>query len=115
VRCRHPPHCLWCGGGHRHGECSEKQKSECVPTCWNCDLRHGESPHPASYIGYNHAKQVLERRGNLQATTQGSAGRTFFSKYIIPNQSFAAALHSSNQLHRLQPSKQKRHSFQEKI
>jgi hypothetical protein len=26
---------LWCGDDHRHRECTEKQTSECVPTCCN--------------------------------------------------------------------------------
>jgi hypothetical protein len=78
VHCRRPPRCLWCGGGHRHRECPEKQKSECVPTCCNCDLQEGESPHPESYKGCSHAEQKI-------------------SKYTTPDRSFAAALRSSDQ------------------
>jgi hypothetical protein len=32
---------LWCGGSCCHQECSKKQYPECVPTCYNCDLKDG--------------------------------------------------------------------------
>jgi hypothetical protein len=44
----------------------------------------------------------------------GTAGRTFFSEYTTPNQSFAAALHSSDQQHPQQPSQQKQQVFRKK-
>jgi hypothetical protein len=31
-----PPRCLWCGGGHLHKECPEKDNSASTPTCCNC-------------------------------------------------------------------------------
>jgi hypothetical protein len=44
-------------------------REESVPTCYNCDLQDGESPHPASYRSCTHAKWELERRRNLWTTS----------------------------------------------
>jgi hypothetical protein len=44
---------------------------------------------------------------NLQATTPGSAGRTFFTKHTTPDRSFVAALRSSDEQHRQEPSEEK--------
>jgi hypothetical protein len=70
-----------------------------VPTCCNCDLQDEEVPHPASCRGCSHAKQGLHRRRNLRTKTLGSGERTFFSKYITPDRSFATPICSigSNQ------------------
>jgi hypothetical protein len=51
----------------------------------------------------------MERRKNQRATNQGTAGRTFFSKYTTPDRSFASALRSS-----LQPQEQKPQQQQKK-
>jgi hypothetical protein len=64
------------------------------------NLQDGESPHPTSYRDCSHAKQELQRRRNLGATTEGSAGRIFFSKFTAPDRSFPAALASSDRHHR---------------
>jgi hypothetical protein len=39
-----------------------------------CDLQHAESPHSTGYRSCIHAKQELQRRRNLRATTQVLAG-----------------------------------------
>jgi hypothetical protein len=58
-------------------------------------------------MGCNRAKRESHRRRKLRATTPGSAGRTFFSKYTTHDRTFTAALRSSDQQHRQQPSQQK--------
>jgi hypothetical protein len=65
VHCRQPPRSLWCRGGHCHRECPEKQNSESGLTCCNCNLKDGESPHPGSYRGCNHAKQEVQCKKDL--------------------------------------------------
>jgi hypothetical protein len=67
------------------------------------NLQDWELPQQASYKRCSHS-QELQCRKNLLATTQGSAGKTFFSKYKTPDQSFATAVHSSDQQHQQQPS-----------
>jgi hypothetical protein len=36
ANCKQPPRCLWCGGGHLHKECSEKENAASTPACCNC-------------------------------------------------------------------------------
>jgi hypothetical protein len=43
VNYRQRPRCLWCGGGHHHHECPEKQNSKTVPTFCNCHLQDRQS------------------------------------------------------------------------
>ncbi|PNF27753.1 hypothetical protein B7P43_G12787, partial [Cryptotermes secundus] len=95
VHCRQPPRGLWCGGGHRHRECLEKENTKSIPRCCNCELKDGESPHPTNYRGCSYAKEELWRRKNQCVTNQGSSGRTFFSKYATAKRTFASVLHSS--------------------
>jgi hypothetical protein len=106
VHCSQPPRCLWCGGGHRHRECPEKENPESTPNCCNCKLKEGEAHHPTSYRGCSHAKEEMEHRKNQRETNQGTAGRTFVSKYTTPDRSFASALHSSMQPQEQRPQQQ---------
>jgi hypothetical protein len=94
VYCRQPPRCMWCGGGHRHRGCPEKANTQSIPSCCNCNLKYGESPHPTKYRGCSYAKEELQRRKNQSISNQGSSGRTSFSKYTTPEWSFASALRS---------------------
>jgi 3-dehydroquinate synthetase len=48
-----------------------------------------------SYGGCSHAKELKRRRA--QATAKGSSARTFFSKFTLPEQSYAAALRQDTQ------------------
>jgi hypothetical protein len=41
VHCRQPPRCIWCGGGHRHRGCPEKENTQSIPSCCNCKLKDG--------------------------------------------------------------------------
>jgi hypothetical protein len=106
-----------CGLGVVNAIVSDQRNTtlKSVPTCCNYDLQDGESPHPASYRGCNHAKQELLRRRNRRATTPGSAGRTFFSEYTTPIDHslllFAAPISSMGSNHHKKHSK----SLQEKI
>jgi hypothetical protein len=56
----------------------------------NCVLAEGEKPHPMSYRGCIHVKELQRRRA--QRAPKGFSGRTFFSKFTSPQQSYAAAL-----------------------
>jgi hypothetical protein len=96
ANCKQPPRCLWCSGGHLHGECPKKTNTEYVPSCCSCTLVEGEKPHPASYRGCSHAKGELQRRKAQRAPKEPS-GRKFFSKFTSPEQSYAAALHQDTQ------------------
>jgi hypothetical protein len=62
ANCKQPPRCLWCGGGHLHKECPEKENAFSTPACCNCRLADGEKPHPANYRGCSHAKEELQKR-----------------------------------------------------
>jgi hypothetical protein len=95
VHCRQPPRCMWCGGGHRHRECPEKENTHSIPSCCNCKLKDGESPQPTNYRSCSYAKEELKSRKNQGISNQGSARRTFFSKYKTPERSFVSALRSS--------------------
>jgi hypothetical protein len=44
ANCRQPPRCLWCGGGHLHKECPEKDNAASTLACCNCKLLEGENP-----------------------------------------------------------------------
>jgi hypothetical protein len=67
-----------------------------MPSFCICTLVEGEKPHPASYRGCSHAKGELQRR-RAQRAPKRSFGRTFFSKFTSPEQSYTAALHQDTQ------------------
>jgi hypothetical protein len=90
ANCRQPPHCMWCGGGHLHKECPEKNTSS-TPVCCNCQLVEGEKPHPANYCGCRHVKETLQRK-KLQRAPKLTTGRVFSSNAVTPGVSFVAAL-----------------------
>jgi hypothetical protein len=113
VHCRQPPRCLWRGGRHRHCECPEKQNSDSVLTCCNCDLQYGESPHPASCkaaIMQNRYYSAEEICGGKQRGQHGGCSSRN-TLHLIES----AALRSSDQQQRQQTSQQNRNSLQEKI
>jgi hypothetical protein len=62
ANCRQPPRCMWCGGGHLHKDCPEKENTTSTPVCCNCQLVEGEKPHPANYRDGRHAKEELQRK-----------------------------------------------------
>jgi hypothetical protein len=62
ANCKQPPRCLWCGGGHLHKECPEKDNNASTPACCNCKLLEGENPHPTNYRGCRHAKEELLKK-----------------------------------------------------
>jgi hypothetical protein len=51
ANCKQLTRCLWCGGGHLHKECPERDIAASTPACCNCQLAEGEKPHPANYRG----------------------------------------------------------------
>jgi hypothetical protein len=97
VNCKQPPRCLWCGGGHRHKECPEKDNESSSPSCCNCKLAEGEKPHPANYRGCKLAKEEMLRRRTPATLPKNTAGRTFSSKPVTPCTSYAAALMTNTQ------------------
>jgi hypothetical protein len=97
ANCKQPPRCLWCGRGHLHKECPERENQESSPSCCNCTLKDGERPHPSTYRGCSHAKEELLRRRTQRPSNKGPAGRLFTSAYVVPGQSFAAALRGDSQ------------------
>jgi hypothetical protein len=42
---------------------AQRNRTQSVPACCNCNLQDGESVHPASYRGCNHAKQQSLKLG----------------------------------------------------
>jgi hypothetical protein len=59
---KQPPKCVWCGGGHIHKECPEKENRDSTPACCNCKLSEGEKPHPSNYRGCKVAKEEIQRK-----------------------------------------------------
>jgi hypothetical protein len=88
---KQPPRCLWCGGGHLHKECPEKENTSSTPTCCNCRLAEGENPHPANYRGCRHAKEEMQEKKS-QKVPRTTTGRVSSSNLTTPGVSFAAAL-----------------------
>jgi hypothetical protein len=82
---------MWCGGGHLHKECPEKENTSSTPSCCNCKLAEGEKPHPSNYRGCSRAKDEIRRRRSTKAA-KPTPGRVFTSSYTTPGLSFAAAL-----------------------
>jgi hypothetical protein len=91
ANCKQPPRCLWCGGGHLHKECPEKDNASSTPVCCNCRLAEGKKPHPANYHSWSHAKEELQRNRS-QKSPKTKAGSLFSSTLATPGVSFAAAL-----------------------
>jgi hypothetical protein len=92
ANCKQPPRCLWCGGGHLHKECPEKNTSS-TPACCNCRLVDGEKLHPANYRGCSHVKEELQKK--LQRAPKITTGRVFSSVRTTPGISFVVALRGS--------------------
>jgi hypothetical protein len=101
ANCKQPPCCLWCGDGHLHKECLEKENTASTPACCNCNLQEGEKPHPANYRGCRHAKDELLKKKS-QRTPKTTSGRLFSSNCNTPGVSFAAALRGSTPQHQPQ-------------
>jgi hypothetical protein len=57
---------LWCGDGHLHKECLEKENAPSTLACCNCQLAEGEKADPANYRGCRHAN-VKEIKEDIQA------------------------------------------------
>jgi hypothetical protein len=91
ANCKQPTGCLWCGGGHLHKECPEKENAASTPACCNCKLLERENPHSAGYPGCRHAKEELQKRKS-QRTPKTTMGRVFSSNHTTPGVSFAAVL-----------------------
>jgi len=91
VNCKQPPKCVWCGGGHLHKECPEKEKENSKPTCSNCKLEEGEKPHPSNYRGCKTAKELQKKKTQLPHAKE-TTDRVITTRLVTPNVSFAEAL-----------------------
>jgi hypothetical protein len=96
ANCRQPPRCLWCGGGHLHKECPEKNNAASTPACCYCQLAEGDKQHPANYRGCRLAKEELQKKKS-QSKPKATTGRAFSSRQTTPGISFAAALRGGTQ------------------
>jgi hypothetical protein len=94
--CRQSPRCLWCKGGHLHKECPEKANTTSTPSCCNCKLAEGETPHPSNYRGCSHAQDEIRKRKAKRAP-KPTTGRVFSSSHATPGVSYAAALKNPTQ------------------
>jgi hypothetical protein len=72
--CSLPPRCMWCGGGHLHKDCPEKENTSSTPSCCNCKLADGEKPHPSNIRGCSIAKEGV-RRTKSQGEQTNTTGR----------------------------------------
>jgi hypothetical protein len=91
AKCRQPPRCLLCGGGHLHKERLEKGNPASTRRCCNCRLAEGEKAHPVNYRGCKHTKEELQIR-KAQKTSKIATWRVFPSNRNTPDASFAAEL-----------------------
>jgi hypothetical protein len=73
ANCKQQPRCLWCGGGHLHKECPEKENAASTSTCCNCKLLEGEKSQPANYRRCRHAREELQKRKS-QKTSRNTTG-----------------------------------------
>jgi hypothetical protein len=90
ANCKQPPRCVWCGGGHLHRDCPEKENRESTPA-YNCKLAE-ERPHPSNYRGCKLAREELQKRKIQKSQTKELAGRVFSSRLATPTVSFAGAV-----------------------
>jgi hypothetical protein len=93
---------LWCGGGHLHRDCPEKDNSFSIPACCNCQLAEGEKAYLTNYRGCRHAKEEMPKKKKLQETRQNKTGKVFSSNFRRPNVSFAAAVRDQTKQQRQQ-------------
>jgi hypothetical protein len=92
VNCKQPPKCVWCGGGHLHKECLEKENDNSKPTCCNCRLEDGEEPHPSNYRGCKMAKEELQKKKAQKPQVKETMGRAITTRLVSSSVSFAKAL-----------------------
>jgi hypothetical protein len=76
--------------------CPEKTKTESTSNCCNFILVEGGKPHRTSYQGCSHAKNRTAKEKS-RMSSEGISGRTLFSKFTSPEQSYAAALRQDTQ------------------
>jgi hypothetical protein len=92
ANCKQPPKCVWCGGGHLHKECREKENVDSKPTCCNCKLEDGEKPHCSNYGGCKTAKEELQKKKAQKPQAKETTGRVFTTRLVSSTVSYAEAL-----------------------
>jgi len=95
ANCKQPPRCVWCGGGHLHKDCPEKENRMSTPACCNCKLAEGENPYTSNYRGCKLAREELQKRKNLKLPlpqTKESTDSVFSTRVATPTVSFAEAV-----------------------
>jgi hypothetical protein len=95
---------MWCGGGHMHKDCPEKENISSTPSCCNCKLTDCEKQCPSNYRGCSLAKEEIRRRKS-QREPKNTTGHVFPSKYATRDLSFAAALRTNKEQQKPQPSR----------
>jgi len=97
--CKQPPHCWWCGGGHRHKECPEKDNKNSSPSCCNCNLAERERQYPRLQVGQGRNSSPKIPASSTQkcvrsppAPPKNVSGRTITPRLINPSTSYTAAL-----------------------
>jgi hypothetical protein len=96
TNCRQPPRCVWCGCGHLHRDCPEKENRESTPACCYFKLAKGERPH-LSNCGCKMAREELQKRKTQKLQTKETTGKLFASRLTTPTVSFAEAVKGQQQ------------------
>jgi hypothetical protein len=91
ANCKQPPKCVWCGGGHTHKDCPEKDNKQSKPACCNCKLTDGEKPHPSNYRGCKLAKEEMQKR-TQKPQAKEQTGMVFTTRRVTHTISFAEAV-----------------------
>jgi hypothetical protein len=81
---------MWCGDGHLHRKCPENNEHS-TPCCCNFMFAVGEKPHPSTYHGCSHAKELFCKKVQRASKAKTPTGRAFFSRYTTPAFFFTAA------------------------
>lgn len=68
ANCRQPPSCIWCGVGHLHKECPEKENTASTPAYFNCQMMRERNPIPL-HIGAADMQRRSCRRGRVSPQT----------------------------------------------
>lgn len=85
--------CVKCAQGHPSNECTlNKDSSKELLKCVLC----GQVGHPASYRGCPKIKEMVKNKKEVQAISSSKNSKTFDSKFVEKNVSFASMAKSSN-------------------
>ncbi|XP_023703106.1 uncharacterized protein LOC111862158, partial [Cryptotermes secundus] len=92
---------MWCGGGHLHRECPEKQNAASTPACCNCELKEEGSPIPPTFGAADTRGRNCRggnRREHPKLRREGCSPRISLLLESPSRQRSVAAHHRSNDL-----------------